>query len=213
MELYFDFISPYAYYFFKHIDRAPLALNPGQTLTLKPIVFGALLAANGTKGPAEVPRKRQFTYEYCTWYGAHHGIPFLMPSAHPFNPIRYLRLALAQHCAPTAVQAIFDILWTHGGDPASDAVWHATCERVGLSLAQADAMIAADRVKNALRSNTDEAVARGAFGVPTVAIGDEQFWGADALPMLRDYLRNPAMMATLAMQAARASQVGVVRKA
>ena len=213
MELYFDFISPFAYYFFKHIEREPLDLKADQTPTLKPVVFGALLRASGNKGPAEIPRKRQFTYEYCTWYGAHHGIPFLMPSAHPFNPVRYLRLAVAQHCAQKTVQAIFDVLWTHGGDPASDAVWQATCDRVGLSVAHADALIAQDGVKNTLRSNTEEAVARGIFGVPTVAVGEEQFWGADALPMLRDYLRDPAMMVTLAMRAARASQVGVVRKA
>ena len=43
-------------------------------------------------------------------------------------------------------------------------------------------------IKDALRRNTSEAVARGVFGVPTLAIGDELFWGADATAMAADYI-------------------------
>ena len=43
-------------------------------------------------------------------------------------------------------------------------------------------------MKDALRRNTDEAIARGVFGVPTLAIGDELFWGADATQMAADYV-------------------------
>ena len=52
----------------------------------------------------------------------------------------------------------------------------------------AAARIAAPEVKDELRRNTDEAIARGVFGVPTLAIGDELFWGADATAMAVDYV-------------------------
>ena len=48
--------------------------------------------------------------------------------------------------------------------------------------------IASPEVKDALRKNTDAAIARGVFGVPTLVIGDELFWGADATAMAADYL-------------------------
>jgi hypothetical protein len=48
--------------------------------------------------------------------------------------------------------------------------------------------IASQEVKDALRRNTDEAIARGVFGVPTLAIGEELFWGADATGMAADYV-------------------------
>ena len=57
----------------------------------------------------------------------------------------------------------------------------------GLGLPDADRRIAAQEVKDELRRNTDEAIARGVFGVPTLAIGDALFWGADATPMAADY--------------------------
>ena len=51
---------------------------------------------------------------------------------------------------------------------------------------------AGDDVKAELKGNTDEAIARGVFGVPTCAVDGQLFWGLDALPMLRAYLEGDA---------------------
>ena len=56
-----------------------------------------------------------------------------------------------------------------------------------LGLANADARIAEPEVKETLRRNTDEAIGRGVFGVPTIVLRDELFWGADATQMAADY--------------------------
>jgi 2-hydroxychromene-2-carboxylate isomerase len=53
-----------------------------------------------------------------------------------------------------------------------------------------DQRIAHPDVKDELRRNGEEAIARGVFGVPMLAVGDELFWGADATDMCRDYLRG-----------------------
>ena len=55
------------------------------------------------------------------------------------------------------------------------------------ALPDAERRIATQEVKDELRRNTDEAIARGVFGVPTLALGDELFWGADATAMAADY--------------------------
>jgi DSBA-like thioredoxin domain len=65
---------------------------------------------------------------------------------------------------------------------------------VGLDPAQARALVEAPETKAALRANTEEAIAARLFGVPTLRIGDESFWGLDALPMARAFLDNPEML-------------------
>ncbi len=50
------------------------------------------------------------------------------------------------------------------------------------------ARIASPEVKDALRRNTDEALARGVFGVPTIAVGNELFWGLDATQMAAEFV-------------------------
>src|SRR5689334_16531801 len=60
---YFDFISPFAYLQFSRLSRLPADLR----VTMKPILFAALLEHHGHKGPAEIPSKRQFVYRFFKW--------------------------------------------------------------------------------------------------------------------------------------------------
>ena len=90
------------------------------SIEYRPVLFAGLLNHWGQRGPAEIPGKRTWTYRWCTWYAAQRGIPFKLPQAHPFNPLGYLRLAIAANCEPTAIRRIFERLWTTGVD-ASDA--------------------------------------------------------------------------------------------
>lgn len=206
---YFDVISPFAYLAHERLLREPL----GPALEYRPVLFAALLAANGQKGPAEIDAKRRFTYRFCTWYGEAHGIAFKMPSHHPFNPVRYLRLIVALGATPAVVTAVFRAIFTTGGDPAEDAVWRPLCESLGRSLGVDDAasLVDAPSVKAALRASTDEAIARQVFGVPTLVVRGEPFWGVDALPMARDFLARPLLFDSDAMRGADATRVGAQR--
>lgn len=195
--LYFDVVSPFAYLLDALIRREPLPL----AITYRPVLFAGLLNAHGHKGPAEIPRKRQFMYQYCVWWAEQLGVPFKLPAAHPFNPLKFLRLIIALDCRPDVVSAVFDALFTTGADPADPALWKQLCAQ--LQCPDADQRIEAPEVKAALRENTECALSDGVFGVPTILVNDQLFWGADALPMLRDYLRTPSLLDSPAMVQAR----------
>lgn len=204
--LFFDVVSPYAYLMDAMVRRSetPLALE------LKPVLFAGLLNAHGTKGPAEIPRKRLFTYEFCTWLAQCRGIPFQMPPIHPFNPIRYLRLIVGLGCKREVTSEVFDALYTMGDDPDAPSTWHRLLQRLGV--ANPELLIESPEVKLQLRKNTDDAVAKGVFGVPTITAGERLFWGVDSLPMFVAHLAGDPSLDTPQMQAARRVRFGAARK-
>jgi 2-hydroxychromene-2-carboxylate isomerase len=185
VDWYFDFISPFAYLQWCCRDRLPAAVE----MRPVPVLLAGLLGHWGSKGPAEVPPKRQFTYRYTLWLSRRHNIPFKMPPAHPFNPLKALRLAIALDARPAAIDAIFTYLWRDGRALDDEVAWNGLLDNLGVDVARR--IDEAPAVKSRLRQNTGDAVARGVFGVPTFAVGEELFWGFDATDMLLHYVQDP----------------------
>jgi len=182
VDWYFDFISPFAY-----LQGERLATElPGVAVRCKPVLFAGILAAHAHKGPAEIPAKRTFTYRHVVWQAKRLGIPLKFPHEHPFNPLALLRLAIACDSRADAVQRIFRFVWRDGRLPDLPIEWAELAHDLGLP--DAEQRIATPAVKDELRRNTDEAIARGVFGVPTLAVGGVLFWGADATAMAADYI-------------------------
>jgi len=181
-DWYFDFVSPFSYLQCEQLPSLERALR----VRYKPVLFAGLLKAYEHKGPAEIPAKRRFTYRFVVWQAKRLGIPLKFPAAHPFNPLPLLRLAIVADCDPDAVRRIFRFVWRDGRIGDLPIEWAEL--KAELGLADAEARIGTPEVKDALRRNTDEAIARGVFGVPTLAIGDELFWGADATEMAADFV-------------------------
>lgn len=187
ITFWFDFVSPYAYLAFERLPEALKGLS--YRLDLRPVLFAGFLKHHGQLGPAEIPGKRAWTYRQVAWQAHTLGIPLQLPAGHPFNPLPLLRLALA--CGHEGManryvcEAIFRHVW-QGGASAEDVVRLAALRE--LLQPQRDPASAA--VKAELKSNTDHAIARGLFGVPTCEVDGRLFWGLDALPMLRGYLEG-----------------------
>lgn len=184
-EWYFDFISPFAYLQFESLAQMPRDLD----ITYRPVVFAGILNHLQHKGPAEIPGKRRFTYRHVQWLARRHGIALKFPPAHPFNPIRALRLAVALGSRHDAIATIFRFIWRDGRSLDSVAEWQALSADLGIE--DADPLISAQHVKDELRANGERAIARGVFGVPTFAIDGELFWGFDATGMVLDYVKDP----------------------
>jgi 2-hydroxychromene-2-carboxylate isomerase len=199
---YFDFVSPFAYICLHRLKELPADL----AIEYRPVLFAGILNHWGQKGPAELPTKRRYTYRWSHWWAQSLGLPLRYPAAHPFNPLHHLRLAIACGSKPVAIRAIFDDLWTSGAD-ASDAARFATlAKRLGASGDDPEA-------KSILRSNTDDAIQRGVFGVPTFEVDGELFWGADSIEFLKDFLKNPAAIRNQEMRRLDTLPAAAARKA
>lgn len=183
---YFDIISPFAHLALTRLD----VIRAHRPVVLKPIVFGGVLKAWGQLGPAEIASKRVHTYRLATHTAQAMGVPFRFPPAHPFNPLAMLRLLTALDGSEAAVAAAFHLVWGEGRDANDAQVLQEVADAAGRP--DAVALIAEQEIKDRLRQATEDAVAAGVFGVPSLAIDGEVFWGADAMAMARDYLADPA---------------------
>lgn len=206
VTFYFDTISPFAYLMWQALRRAPLA----RPVNAVPVVFGALLNHWGQLGPAEIGPKRLHTYRYCQWLADREGIPFRFPPAHPFRSLDSLRLIVALGSTEAAIDGVFGAIFGEGLDAASPEGLARIGERLGV--ADVPALIAATDAATRLRGNTDGAIAEGVFGVPTLAVDGELFWGFDTLPMAIDYLADPALFASNEMRRIADLPIGIVRR-
>ena len=219
ITFWYDPISPYAYLAF---ERLPEALM-GQSVQVRyrPVLFAALLKANGQLGPAEIPGKRDWTYRQVQWLAQHHGVRLDLPAAHPFNPLALLRLGLATATdnAPLetnrfVTEQLFHHVWQGGADAVDPGRLAALQALLQDHMAQRQKPWRApdgEAVKQGLRTNTEAALAAGVFGVPSLVVDGRVFWGQDALPMLRACLDGDAWFDSGAWDAAKALPVGVRR--
>ncbi|HEX7891257.1 MAG TPA: 2-hydroxychromene-2-carboxylate isomerase [Ramlibacter sp.] len=208
ITFYFDFLSPYAYLAFEKLPEALKGASYG--VDYRPVLFAGFLKHHGQLGPAEIPPKRDWTYRQVLWLAHAHGIPLQLPAAHPFNPLGVLRLALAcgneglvnRHVAET----VFRHVWRGGADAADP-------QRLQELRAQLQPQRdpASEEVKAELKANTDAAIAKGLFGVPTCEVEGRLFWGLDGLPMLRAYIEGNAWFASGAWEEAAALPKGKTR--
>jgi 2-hydroxychromene-2-carboxylate isomerase len=201
----FDVISPFAYLGLRDLERLPGHVE----LRFVPVLLAPLLNHFGQMGPAEIPSKRTFTYRFVLWRARSLGIPMRFSPTHPFNPLAGLRLIVAAGSDRRAASTVLEAVFRDGRD-LTDAAVIADLART-LGVAEPERAVSDPAVKQRLRENTDWAIARGVFGVPTLVIGEELFWGHDAFQMALDYLADPAMLHTTEMRAAQRLPVGVER--
>ena len=132
------------------------------------------------------------------------------PPRHPFNPLAMLRLLTALDGQQGAVREAFRLIWGQGRDGNDPAVLAEVAAAAG-DPAALD-RIGDQPVKDRLRQTTEEAVAAGIFGVPSLLIDGEVFWGVDAMAMARDYLVAPERFLTGEMARISSLPVGVRRQ-
>jgi 2-hydroxychromene-2-carboxylate isomerase len=181
---YFDPISPYAWLAGLQVARLEAA---GLQLDFRPVLFAGLLTAHGTKGPAEIPAKRTYTFRDVMRQAAALGVHMTGPPGHPFNPLRALRMCVAID-DPGARRrfglALMDAAWRHGMDLTAPEQLTRIAAASGLDGAALARAADDPAIKQRLTAQTSAAVAAGVFGVPTFLYAAEIFWGADRIDAL-----------------------------
>ncbi|MEM6930144.1 MAG: 2-hydroxychromene-2-carboxylate isomerase [Myxococcota bacterium] len=191
IPLYFDFISPYAY--FAHLKVEWIESSHDVEIEYRPVLLAAILDHHGHLGPAEIDSKREFTFRDVSRYAATHEIPLIGPATHPFNPITALRLALPEVSGDDqamVIDTLFRDSWGLGIDLSDPAQLAAALDEVDLPGEEWVAKTREPEVKEALKASTRAAIERGVFGVPTFEVRGELIWGNDRTSTLEAILEG-----------------------
>jgi 2-hydroxychromene-2-carboxylate isomerase len=198
IHFYFDVISPYAWLAFQALPKTLDGI--AHRVHYHPVVFGAMLKHHGQLGPAEMAGKRDWTYRQVMWLAKQQGTVLKMPASHPFNSLPLLRMAVAT--APNGepsrevVETIFKHVWCNGLEATDagrvDELQKQLNQLMHHSQPHFQIDIQSPEVKQGLLQQTQAAIDLGLFGVPSMVVDGQVFWGQDALPMLRDYLEGDA---------------------
>ena len=185
VRFYFDYVSPNAYLAWTQLPA--LAARHGVLFEPVPVLFAGLLEAHRQRGPAEVAPKMRWMFRNVVRKAALLRVPLNPPAFHPFNPLLALRvssLALDPAARWRLVDALFKGVWVSGLHVSEAPVVVALADETGLAGAELVARASQPDAKARVRAQTDEAAGRGVFGVPTVELGSELFWGYDDFPQL-----------------------------
>ncbi len=182
IEYFYDYVSPYSYLADSQLEG--LLERTGAELVYRPLFLGGVMNATGNSPPASVPAKGKYMAQDIARWLAKYDLPFTFNPAFPVNTVRVMRGALVtleDGGFDRYHPAMFKAMWQDGVNLGDAAAIGEVLEKAGLAAQHILERAATPEIKDALRRNTDEAVARGSFGAPTFFVGDQLFWGNDRL--------------------------------
>lgn len=196
LDFYFDCSSPWTYLAFHAVQ--PLAAELGARIAWKPILVGGVFnTVNQTVYESRAkpnPRKQAYMLKDLGDWAKLYGLAIVFPpKVFPVNSVKCMRGAFAALDADRLVPyatAAFEAYWGDDRDLSRDDVLSDIAERAGLDRQRFFAAIETDDCKRRLRANTDELIARGGFGSPTMFVADSMFFGNDRLPLVRAALEK-----------------------
>ena len=196
IEFFFDCSSPWTYLAFHNI--IPLAREFDCDIQWRPILVGGVF---NTINPSvyqsrdkPIPAKGSYAKKDLADWARVAGLKIIRPSIFPINSVKAMRGCI--YLAPRGklvefARAVFEAYWGDDRDIASDEVLANLCRKVGADPKELLAGISEQTVKDQLRKNTDELIARGGFGSPTIYLDhDDMYFGNDRLPLVRAALER-----------------------
>jgi 2-hydroxychromene-2-carboxylate isomerase len=196
LEFFYDVGSPWTYLAFSQIET--LAGEHAATLVFRPILVGGVFNAVNEDvyrmRASPNPRKARYHAKDLQDWARLYGLAIRWPSVFPLNSVKAMRGALAAEERGRQVawsRGCFEAYWGRDQDLAQDAVLEQIARRVALDPAWLLARIAKPELKEKLRANTDELVARGGFGSPTMFVDQtDMYFGNDRLPLVEAALHR-----------------------
>jgi len=192
IEFFFDISSPWTYLAFHNVQ--PMAVELGVEIVWRPILVGGIFNSvnpsiyESRKTP--VPAKAAYMLKDLQDWSRAAGLKIKMPpSVFPVNSVKVMRacivLAGDGQLVPFA-RAAFEAYWSDDRDISQDAVIADLCAKTGVDAPTLAAATGEQTVKDQLKANTEEVIARGGFGSPTIFVGgDDMYFGNDRLGLVR----------------------------
>jgi 2-hydroxychromene-2-carboxylate isomerase len=193
LQFYFDVGSPAAFLAWTQVPR--IARDADADVEYRPFLLGGVFQATGNRSPAEVPAKGKYMTDDLQRFARRYDVPFVHNPYFPINTLTLMRGAIGlqmrepQRMIPY-VDAVFHAIWVDGRNMNDPATVGAVLREAGFDPEQLLALAADPEVKDRLKTVTQEAVARGAFGAPTFFIGEAMFWGQDRLDFVKEALQS-----------------------
>lgn len=196
VEVYFDCSSPWTYLAFMRIR--PVCAAAGASIDWKPILVGGVFNAVNqdvyeTRANPNPLKAAYMTKDLADWARLV-GVRIGMPPVFPVRAVKAMRgalFALDQGALEPYAEAVFDAYWGDLEDISQDEVLARICDKVGLDETAYFAALADQPIKDRLRVNTEEVIARGGFGSPTMFVnGDDMYFGNDRIPLIEAALRK-----------------------
>lgn len=193
IELIFDFVSPNAYLIWQPLKA--LAEKHGATIEITPAFLGGMHKLTGNAPPfirdAEVKGKNEYAMLELGRFVKKHGLSkFKMNPKFPFNTITLLRMLVALEPAKRAelIELLLPPIWEDGLDVTDGETLGKILQDGGFDAAELFAKTQDPEIKQALIDNTENAVARGAFGIPTMYVDGEMYFGKERLAQIDEQL-------------------------
>ena len=192
IETYFDCSSPWTYLAFHNLQ--PMARELGVEIVWRPILVGGIFNSINPSvyqsREAPVPAKARYMLKDLRDWARQAGLTIHMPpTVFPVNSVKVMRACLVLEPHGKLVdfaRAAFEIYWAEDQDMSQDTVVREICLRAGVDPALVFEGIARPEIKEALKANTQELMARGGFGSPTMFVdGDDMYFGNDRLELVR----------------------------
>lgn len=192
IEFFFDCSSPWTYLAFHNIQ--PLAAELDEPIEWKPVLVGGIFNSVNPSVYAmrEQPLSSKMNYmvkDLQDWAKLANLKILMPPKVFPVNSVKAMRACL--WLAPQAklvpfATAVFEAYWSREEDISKDDVLINICEQLGIDSKDLLDGISRPDIKEKLKSNTEEAIKRGAFGSPTLFLGEDMYFGNDRLPLLKE---------------------------
>jgi len=192
IEFFFDCSSPWTWLAFHNVQ--PLARELGVEIRWRPVLVGGIFNAVNPSvyefRERGIPAKQAYLVKDLQDWARLAGLTIhFPPTVFPVNSVKAMRGCILVEPEGKLVpfaQAVFEAYWTHDRDISQDAVLGELCERVGVEPGAFFEGIARPETKAHLKANTDEVIARGGFGSPTMFVGDDMYFGNDRLTLVRE---------------------------
>ena len=191
VDFYFDVGSPASYLAWTQLPT--LCAQAGATLVYKPMLLGGVFQATGNVSPGTVPAKGRYMNRDLARFARRYGVTLATNPHFPIMTLPLMRATIGiQMRQPerleTFMATVFKAIWIDALNLNDPAVMAQALASGGFAPAEILALVNDPEVKAALKTNTDEALARGVFGAPTMFVGGEMFFGQDRLDFVREAL-------------------------